>query len=142
MYVPGLVLHISRGVRWDSDHVVTLSDETQAIVREVVTGGYLDRVHIGLDYFDASINRIAAWAIGARNVMRAALVALLEPTEQLRKLENEGDYSSRLALLEEVKGLPWHAVWDYFCLQQNVPVGIGFMEEVKTYETKELSKRA
>src|SRR5207237_10633978 len=85
MYVPGLVLHISRGVRWDSDHVVTLSDETQAMVREVVAGGYLDRVHIRLDYSDASTNRIPAWSIGARNVMRAALVALLEPTEQLRK---------------------------------------------------------
>src|SRR3954452_2927114 len=83
MYVPGLVLHISRGVRWDSDHVVTLSDETQAMVREVVTSGYLDRVHIGLDFFDASINRIAAWVIGARNVQRAALVALLEPTDRL-----------------------------------------------------------
>jgi L-rhamnose isomerase len=141
MYVPGLVLHVSRGVRWDSDHVVTLSDETQAILREVVAGGYLDRVHIGLDFFDASINRIAAWAIGARNVMRAALLALLEPTDQLRKLEDEGDYSSRLALLEEAKGLPWQAVWDYFCLQQHVPVGVRFMDEVKGYEEQELSKR-
>jgi L-rhamnose isomerase len=110
-------------------------------VREVVAGGYLGRVHIGLDFFDASINRIAAWAIGARNVLRAALVALLEPLEQLRKLENEGDYTSRLALLEEAKGLPWQAVWDYFCLQQDVPVGISFMDEVKAYEKQELSKR-
>jgi L-rhamnose isomerase len=141
MYVPGVVLHISRGVRWDSDHVVTLSDDTHAMLREVVAGGYLDRVHIGLDFFDASINRIAAWVIGARNVLRAALVALLEPSEQLRELEVEGDYTTRLALMEELKGLPWQAVWDYFCLQRDVPVGIGFMDEINAYEKQELSKR-
>ncbi len=141
MYVPGIVLHISRGVRWDSDHVVTLNDETQAMVREVVAGGYVDRVHIGLDFFDASINRIAAWVIGARNVLRATLVALLEPTEQLRRLEVEGDYTGRLALIEEAKGMPWQAVWDYFCLQRGVPTGIGFMDEIRTYEKQELSQR-
>ena len=141
MYVPGVVLHISRGVRWDSDHVVTLSDDTQAMIREVVTGGYLDRVHIGLDFFDASINRIAAWVVGARNVLRAALVALLEPAEQLRQLEVAGDYTGRLALLEELKGLPWQAVWDYFCLQKEVPVGIGYINEIKAYEKNELQKR-
>ena len=142
MYVPGLVLHISRGVRWDSDHVVTLSNETEAIVREVIVGGYQDQVHIGLDYFDASINRIAAWVIGARNVMRAALLALLEPTERLRQLEINGEYTGRLALLEETKGLPWAAAWDYFCLQRDVPVGMAFMDEIKEYETKVLSQRA
>ena len=141
MYVPGLVLHISRGVRWDSDHVVTLSDDTKAMVRELVVGGYLDRVHIGLDFFDASINRLAAWVIGARNVLRAALIALLEPTEQLRRMEVEGDYTGRLALLEEIKGMPWQAVWDYFCLQRGVPVGISFMDEIREYEKQELSKR-
>lgn len=141
MYVPGIVLHISRGVRWDSDHVVTFSDDTQAMVREVIAGGYLDRVHIGLDFFDASINRIAAWVVGARNVLRAALVALLEPADQLRRLEVEGDYTGRLALLEEAKGMPWQAVWDYFCLQRGVPVGIGYMDEVKAYEQRELSTR-
>ncbi|MFL5735000.1 MAG: L-rhamnose isomerase [Chloroflexia bacterium] len=141
MYVPGVVLHISRGVRWDSDHVVTLGDETQAIVREVVVGGYLDRVHIGLDYFDASINRIAAYVIGARNVLRAALVALLEPTEQLRNLEVAGDYTARLTLLEELKGLPWQAVWDYFCVQKNVPPGAAFLDDVREYEREVLSKR-
>jgi L-rhamnose isomerase len=141
LYVPGLVLHLSRGVRWDSDHVVTLSDETQAAVREVVTGGYLDRVHIGLDFFDASINRITAWVIGARNVMRAALVALLEPAAQLRELERKGDFSSRLALLEETRGLPWGAVWDYFCLQHEVPIGIQYLEEARRYEERELSRR-
>lgn len=141
MYVPNLALHISRGVRWDSDHVVTLTDETQAMVREVVTGGYLDRVHIGLDFFDGSINRIAAWVVGARNVLRAALVALLEPTDQLRRLEDEGDYSSRLALFEEAKGLPWQAVWDYFCLQHEVPVGMRFMDDIWRYETQALAQR-
>jgi L-rhamnose isomerase len=141
MYVPGVVLHISRGVRWDSDHVVVMTDEVQAIMHEVVTGGHLDRVHIGLDYFDASINRIAAWVIGARNVLRAGLAALLEPTEQFRQLEVSGDYTARLALLEELKGMPWQAVWDYFCLQHDVPVGIGFLGEIKAYEAKELSKR-
>jgi len=142
LFVPAIVLHISRGVRWDSDHVVTLTDEVQAILREIVAGGNLERVHIGLDFFDASINRIAAWAIGTRNVMRAALLALLEPSERLRTLEDDGDYTARLALLEELKGLPWAAVWDQFCHQQNVPIGIRFLDEVKKYEARELLKRA
>jgi L-rhamnose isomerase len=144
LFVPALVLHISRPVRWDSDHVVTLNDEVQAILHEIVAGGNLDRVHIGLDFFDASINRIAAWAIGARNVMRAALLALLEPTDRLRSFETAGDYTARLArlaLLEELKGLPWGAVWDQFCVQQDVPVGIRFLGEVQQYEARELSKR-
>ncbi|HZB95903.1 MAG TPA: L-rhamnose isomerase [Herpetosiphonaceae bacterium] len=142
LYVPAVVLHISRGVRWDSDHVVTLTDEVQAIMHEVVAGGNLERVHIGLDFFDASINRIAAWAIGARNVLRAALLALLEPIDQMRRLEVEGDYTGRLALIEELKGLPWAAVWDEFCLQQDVPVGIQFLDEIKAYEADVLSARA
>src|SRR3954452_22895545 len=142
MYVPGVVLHISRGVRWDSDHVVTLNDDTRAILREVIAGGYLDRVHIGLDFFDASINRIAAWVIGARNVLRASTLALLEPTEHLRKLEVEGNYTGRLALMEEARGMPWQAVWDYFCLQNDVPVGIAFMDAINTYDKEELSSRA
>ncbi len=142
MYVPGVVLHISRGVRWDSDHVVILSDETQAIVREVIVGKHLDRVHIGLDFFDASINRIAAWVVGGRNVLRAALVALLEPTERLRRFEIEGNYTARLAALEEMKGMPWQAVWDYFCLQEEVPVGMAFMNDIETYESEVTSKRA
>ncbi len=141
MFVPAVVLHISRGVRWDSDHVVTLTDEVQAILREIVATGNLDRVHIGLDFFDASINRIAAWVIGARNVLRAALLALLEPTDQLRELEASGDYTARLALQEELKGMPWTAVWDQFCLQQDVPIGIRFLDDIKTYETHELAAR-
>jgi L-rhamnose isomerase len=140
-FLDGLLLHISRGVRWDSDHVVTFSDELQAIAQEIVRGGYLERVHIGLDYFDASINRIAAWVIGMRNVQRTLMLALLEPIDQLRTLELSGDFSRRLALLEELKGLPFGAVWDYFCWRQNVPVGIRFMEEVRAYEQRELMRR-
>jgi len=140
--VPAVVLHVSRGVRWDSDHVVTLTDEVQAILHEVVTGGALDRVHIGLDFFDASINRVAAWVIGARNVLRAALLALLEPIDRLRELEVAGDYTARLAMLEEFKGLPWAAVWDEFCLHQDVPAGIRYLDEIRDYEAQVLSKRA
>jgi len=141
MFVDKVLLHVSRGVRWDSDHVVTLTDELQAIAQEIVRGGFLERVHIGLDFFDASINRVAAWVIGTRNAMRALLMALLEPFEQMRKLEVAGDYTGRLALLEELKGMPFGAVWDYFCLQQGVPVGISFMDEIRAYEEQELSKR-
>jgi L-rhamnose isomerase len=142
MFVPGLVLHISRGVRWDSDHVVTLNDEVQAILREIIVGGVLERVHIGLDYFDASINRIAAVVIGARNVLKAATVALLEPAAQLRELEQSGDYTARLALLEELKNMPWSSVWDQFCQQHNTPVGMAFLDEVRAYEARELAGRS
>jgi L-rhamnose isomerase len=141
MYVPGLLLHVSRGVRWDSDHVVTLNDDTRAILREVITGGYLDRVHIGTDFFDASINRIAAWVIGARNTLRAALIALLEPTEQLRQYELEGNYTGRLALMEAAKGMPWQAAWDYYCMKSDMPVAFGIMDVIKAYEQQELSRR-
>lgn len=141
LYVPELLLHVSRGVRWDSDHVVILNDDLQAIAQEIVRGGYLNRVHIGLDYFDASINRVAAWAIGSRNTLRALLMALLEPTGQLRELEVSVDFTKRLALLEELKSLPFGAVWDYYCLQQSTPVGMNFIQEVKDYEAKELAHR-
>ena len=142
LYVNELLLHVSRGVRWDSDHVVTFSDDLQLIAQELVRGGYLDRVHIGLDYFDASINRIAAWVIGACNTLRALLVALLEPSDQLRLLEVSSDYTARLALLEELKGMPFGAVWDCYCLRRNVPIGIAFMDEIHDYEERELDKRA
>ncbi len=141
MYAQGVVLHISRGVRWDSDHVVTFTDELQTIMHEVIHGGQLERIHIGLDFFDASINRIAAWVIGSRNVLRAGLLALLTPIDRLRHFEVDGDYTARLALLEELKGLPWGAVWDHFCVQQNVPVGVRFLDEIKAYEAQELSQR-
>jgi L-rhamnose isomerase len=141
LYVPELLLHVSRGVRWDSDHVVVLTDELQAIMGEVVRNNYLERVHIGLDFFDASINRIAAWTIGTRNVLRTLLMALLEPIEQMRALELAGDYTARLALLEVLKGMPFGAVWDYYCMQQNVPIGMGFLDEIRAYEKQVLSQR-
>ena len=140
-YVPEIVLHVSRGVRWDSDHVVTLTDELEAIAQEIVWGGYTNRVHIGLDYFDASINRIAAWVIGTRNMAKALLLALLTPIDKLKKLEAEGDYTSRLALMEDTKVLPAGAVWDYYCRKMDVPVGDAWLAEVKRYEKDVLSQR-
>ena len=142
LYLDEILLHLSRGVRWDSDHVVTLNDDTRAIMQEIVRGDFLDRVHIGLDFFDASINRVAAWTIGTRNALRALLMALLEPAARMRELEADGDYTRRLALLEELKGLPFGAVWDYYCLQEGVPVGIAFMDEVRAYEKQVLAGRA
>jgi L-rhamnose isomerase len=136
-----LLLHVSRGVRWDSDHVVTLTDELQAIAQEVVRGEYLDRVRIGLDFFDASINRVAAWVIGTRGMLKALLLALLEPTPILRALEAAGDATARLATLEELKTLPAGAVWDHYCLRQDVPVGREWLTVVKAYERDVLSRR-
>ena len=136
-----ILLHVSRGVRWDSDHVVTLTDELQAIAQEIVRGDYLDRVHIGLDFFDASINRVAAWVIGARSMIKALLMALLEPTKTLLRLEAEGDLTARLALLEEWKTLPFGAVWEYYCLQAGVPVRENWLESVRAYERDVLLKR-
>ena len=142
IYFDQLLLHVSRGVRWDSDHVVTFNDDTQAIANEIVRNDALERIHIGLDYFDASINRVAAWTIGARNTLRALLVALLEPQEMLKQYELEGDFSSRLALQEELKSMPFSAVWDYHCLRQNASVGMEFMHIIKEYEKRELPKRS
>lgn len=140
-YMNGILLHVSRPVRWDSDHVVILDDETRAIASEIVRGGYQERVHIGLDYFDASINRIACWAIGSRNMQKALLLANLEPVEMLKKFELEGDYTSRLAYLEELKTLPFYAVWDRYCEMQGVPTGDKWIGDVKKYEADVLSKR-
>lgn len=142
MYVPELLLHVSRGVRWDSDHVVTFNDELQAIMHEIVRGDHLSRVHIGLDFFDASINRVAAWAIGTRNTVKALLVALLEPTQKLQALEKEGNYTARLALMEENKSMPWSAIWDYYCQACDVPVGAKWLETVGQYERNVLSLRS
>jgi L-rhamnose isomerase len=142
LYLDDVLLHVSRGVRWDSDHVVTLSDELQALAHEIVRGGFLERVHIGLDFFDASINRVAAWVIGARSTLRALLLALLEPVDRLRAMEVGGDYTGRLALLEELKGLPFGAVWDYYCLRHGVPVGLAFLDQIREYEKRVLSGRA
>ena len=141
-FLEELLLHVSRGVRWDSDHVLILSDELQALARELVRGDYLDRVHIGLDFFDASINRIAAWVIGTRCMIKALLTALLEPVETLQQMEAEGDFTSRLAMMEELKTLPVGAVWDYYCTQSNVPAGDAWLNDVKTYEKTVLAKRA
>jgi len=140
-FVPGLLLHLSRGVRWDSDHVVLLTDEVEAVGQELVRGNYFSRVHIGLDFFDASINRIAAWVIGTRNVMKALLKALLEPTARLRAAEAAGDHTSRLALLEEYRTLPFGPVWDAFCERSGVPVAEAWIADVKRYEADVLSLR-
>ncbi len=140
-YLDELLLHVSRPVRWDSDHVVILDDELKAIASEIVRGNFIERVHIGLDFFDASINRVAAWTIGTRCMIKALLIALLEPTDKLRKMETSGDYTSRLALLEELKTLPFGAVWDCYCLNNNVPVGMDWLKQVKQYEQKVLSRR-
>ncbi|WP_392558825.1 L-rhamnose isomerase [Orbus mooreae] len=140
-FVEHLLLHVSRPVRWDSDHVVLFDDETQAIASEIIRNNLFDRVHIGLDFFDASINRIAAWVIGTRNMKKALLKALLEPTAQLRKLELNGDFTARLALLEEQKSLPWQAVWDYYCEKNNTPVGSLWLDNVRQYEKDVLNNR-
>lgn len=141
LYVKHLLLHVSRPVRWDSDHVVLLDDETQAIANEIIRNELLERVHIGLDFFDASINRIAAWVIGTRNMKKALLRALLEPTDVLRKAENEWDFAGRLALMEETKSMPWQAVWDYVCAREGVAVGAEWLSTVKNYEKEVLSAR-
>jgi L-rhamnose isomerase len=150
-----LLLHVSRGVRWDSDHVVTLGDELRAIAQELVRGGetgtgagggagggdYLGRVHVGLDFFDASINRVAAWVIGTRAVLKALLEALLEPWPLLRDAEAAGDFTTRLALQEEFKGLPAAAVWDHYCATRDVPVGTQWLADVQAYERDVLAAR-
>ena len=141
LFLNDVMLHVSRPVRWDSDHVVIFDDELKYISQEIIRGNFEKRVHIGLDFFDASINRIAAWVIGTRNMQKALMYALLEPTEKLRKLEVEGDYTSRLALLEEYKSYPFAAVWDYYCEKNNVPVRDAWLAEVKKYEADVLSKR-
>ena len=140
-FLPEILLHVSRGVRWDSDHVVILNDDLLAIAREIVANGFVERVHIGLDYFDASINRVAAWIIGTRNMLRALLFALLEPTARLRAAEAAGDYTTRLALQEEIKSLPFGAVWDFYCESRGAPVGDAWLAEVERYEKTVLWER-
>ena len=140
-FTPGLLLHVSRPVRWDSDHVVIFDDELKAIAQEIVRSGAMDRIHIGLDYFDASINRVAAWVIGARNLEKALLFAMLEPTEKLVELEVNMDYTARLAWLEELKTMPFEAVWDQYCKECGVPCGIDWLADIQQYEKDVLSKR-
>ena len=140
-FVEHLLLHVSRPVRWDSDHVVLFDDETQAIAHEIIRNNLFNRVHIGLDFFDASINRVAAWVIGTRNMKKALLKALLEPTATLRTAELNRDFTTRLALLEEQKSLPWQAVWDMYCERNNVPVGSAWLNDVRQYEKDVLNNR-
>ncbi len=139
-FLPKIALHVSRGVRWDSDHVVTLTDELIALAREIVVNNYINRIRIGLDYFDASINRVAAWVIGTRSLLRALLLGLLEPPA-IAQSEANGDYTSRLALQEEAKALPYGVVWDAYCERKGVPAGDTWLREVKRYEQDVLSRR-
>jgi len=141
LFTPEIMLHVSRPIRWDSDHVTILSDETADLAKEIVRANALKRVHIGLDYFDASINRIGAYVIGIRSTQKAFLQGLLEPIDQLREYEANGQYFERLALLEEAKSLPWNAVWDYFCLKNNIPVGEDYITDIQKYEKEVTSKR-
>ena len=141
LYVPELLLHVSRPVRWDSDHVTIMNDDTMDLCKEIVRCDALNRVHVGLDYFDASINRIGAYVIGSRATQKCLLQALLEPLHLLREYEAKGQGFERLALLEECKSLPWNAVWDMFCLKHGVPVGESFIAEVQKYEAEVTSKR-
>ena len=141
LFLDEILLHVSRPVRWDSDHVVILDDELKAIATEILRGDFTDRVHIGLDFFDGSINRIAAWVIGTRAMQKALLYAALEPSAQLTALEEKFDYTSRLAMMEEIKTLPFSAVWDMYCDMQGVPTGADWLREVKKYEAEVLSAR-
>ena len=142
MFVPELLLHVSRGVRWDSDHVVLLDDPTQAIMQELVRCDALPRTHIGLDFFDASINRTAAWAIGTRAAQKCLLLALLEPREKLRQAELSGDYTARLMMLENAKALPWGVIWEEFCRRNNVPGELALLETIRQYEQTVLAARS
>jgi len=141
LFTPEIMLHVSRPIRWDSDHVTIMNDDTLDLAKEIIRCNALDRVNIGLDYFDASINRIGAYVIGSRATQKCFMQALLEPLAKLREYEANGQFFERLALLEEAKSLPWNAVWDMFCLQNNVPVGEEFIAEIQKYEANVTSKR-
>lgn len=141
LFLPEIMLHVTRGVRWDSDHVVLLNEELVAIAQEIVRANAIDRVHIGLDYFDASINRIGAYVVGVRATQKALLQALLEPTTKLREYEANGQYFERMALLEEAKSLPWAAVYDYYCVKKSVLAGVDYIAEIQQYEKNVTLKR-
>lgn len=140
-FMDEVLLHVSRGVRWDSDHVVILNDDLRLLAEEIVRGDALSRVHIGLDFFDASINRVAAWVIGTRAMIKSLLAALLQPFQTLKDLETAGDFTSRLALMEDLKTMPVGAVWDYYCQQEDVPPAMAWLHEVKRYEQTVLARR-
>lgn len=141
LYIPEIMLHVSRPVRWDSDHVTIMNDDTLDLCKEIVRCDALNRVHIGLDYFDASINRIGAYVVGSRATQKCLIQALLEPLAKLREYEANDRLFERLALLEEAKSLPWNAIWDMFCLKNNVPVGEEFIPAIEKYEAEVTSKR-
>ncbi|EOH85114.1 L-rhamnose isomerase [Enterococcus asini ATCC 700915] len=141
LFSKGVMLHVSRPVRWDSDHVVIMDDELQDIAKELVRNDLMERTNIGLDFFDATINRIAAWVIGTRNTQKALLKAMLEPTKELQKMELNFDFTSRLAITEELKDFPYADIWNYFCEQNNVPVGLDWLTEVQAYEKEVLANR-
>lgn len=141
LYVDEFILHVTRPMRWDSDHIVSFDTETQEIAKEIVRHDLFDRVNVGLDFFDASINRVAAWVIGTRNMRKALLKAALEPSDKLKELELAGDYTTRLALMEEAHSNAWAAVWDYYCMQAGVPVGADWLKDIKKYEENVLIKR-
>ena len=140
-YVDELLLHLTRGVRWDSDHVITMNDETVLIVQELNRMDAFNKVNIGLDFFDASINRVRAYVSGIRSALKSLLFAMLEPTDDLLKLEEGGQWFERLALLEEMKTKPFGAVWDYYCMKNDVPVAQDYIKVVTTYEKEVLSRR-
>ncbi|PAF32867.1 L-rhamnose isomerase [Paenibacillus sp. 7516] len=141
LFTSGILLHVSRPMRWDSDHVVIMDDELLEIARELVRHDLLPTTHVGLDFFDASINRVAAWVVGTRNTIKALLRAMLEPVDALKAAELQGDYTVRLALTEEFKSYPFGAIWDYYCAQQGVPVREKWISEIKTYEEDVLLQR-
>ncbi len=141
LYNENVLFHLSRPMRWDSDHVLANRDDLNDVFSDMVRSGYFDRVFLSLDFFDASINRIAAWVIGARNAQRAMIRAMLEPVATIKACEAAGDFTSRLALTEEFKSYPWSAVFDYYCLSQDIPVGSAWLDEVKAYEKDVLAKR-
>jgi len=141
LFLPEIMLHISRGVRWDSDHVAILNDDLRYLFEEIIRADGLNRVNIGLDFFDASINRIGAWVTGTRAAQKALLIALLEPIKLLRQYEDNVQYAERLALLEEAKSMPWSAVWNYYCHTSNVPSGINLIDEIRKYEREVIDNR-
>lgn len=141
LFTPEIMLHVSRPIRWDSDHVTTMNDDTLELAKEIIRSNALNKVNIGLDYFDASINRIGAYVVGSRATQKCFMQALLEPINKLREYEANNQLFERLALLEEAKGLPWNAVWDMFCLKNNVPVGEEFIYEIQKYEKEVTFKR-
>jgi L-rhamnose isomerase len=136
-----ILLHVSRGIRWDSDHIVILNDEIKDLMSEIIRSNVLDRVHIALDFFDASLNRVGAWVIGARATLKGILLALLEPRSKVLEAENNNDYFTRLAILEEMKSMPFGAVWNYFCLEMGVAAGENWITKIQQYDCDVTKKR-